>query len=77
MTEWIDLNDALVRTTVRIDDGCDWTAWIIWQMCANWRMRNGIHQPPPARPKVAVVTITPIKKPKKGKRHRVEEEEYA
>lgn len=71
------LGDELVRTIVRIDDGCDWTAWIIWSMRSNYRISNGIHQQPPARPQVAAVKITPIKTPKKGKRRRAEEEEYA
>lgn len=23
----VDVNDTLIQATVKIDDGCDWTAW--------------------------------------------------
>jgi hypothetical protein len=71
------LGDELVRSTVTVDDGCDWTAWIIWSMRSNYRASNGIHQLPPERPQVIAPTITPVKKPKKARRQKVKEEEHA
>jgi len=64
-TKLVDLNDTLVQSTVEIDDGCDWTAWNAWKMREKYRMRTGIHEPEPPRPRVAPVKINPKKKPRK------------
>ncbi|MCX8967429.1 hypothetical protein EHW66_21430 [Erwinia psidii] len=60
-----DLNDTLVRASVNIDDGRDWSGYLAWQMKSNYRRSNGIDTPPPARPQVAAVRIQPKKKPRK------------
>ncbi|WP_158784647.1 hypothetical protein [Pantoea sp. BAV 3049] len=65
-----DLNDTLVKSSVTIDDGCDWTAWLLWDAKKNYRRSMGIHQPAPARPQVAPVKIAPKKKPRR-RGHRV------
>lgn len=68
--EMADLNDTLVKASVQIDDGCDWTRYLAWQMKSNYRRSNDIHEPAPARPQVAPVKIEPKKKPRK-RGHRV------
>ncbi len=60
-----DLNDPLVQVSMHIDDGCDWTAWLIWLMNSKRRMRDGVTESPPARPQVAAVKIEPKKKPRR------------
>ncbi|WP_208952473.1 hypothetical protein [Rahnella sp. ChDrAdgB13] len=61
----VDLNDTLIQATVYVDDGCDWTKWNAWKMREKYRMRTGIYEPEPARPRVAPAKIEPIKKPRK------------
>lgn len=61
----IDIDDVIIRSTLIIDDGRDWTEYHKWSMNARRRMRNGIYEPPPARPKVSEIKLEPIKKPKK------------
>ncbi|MGL4726147.1 MAG: hypothetical protein ACRCWW_16840 [Scandinavium sp.] len=65
MGEMVDLNDELVRSTVNVDDGCDWTAWIIWNMRKNYFIHNRISLRPPARPQVAKPRFEAKKKPRK------------
>lgn len=44
-----------------IDDGCDWSAWLVWNM--NSRRRISEHQfaQPPAKPKIIFSMIKPKK----------------
>lgn len=65
MSEYIDLNDELVKASVQIDDGCDHTKRLVWQMNVRRDMRNGISVPMPPAPKVTAVKIEPKKKPRK------------
>lgn len=60
-----DLNDTLVQASVRIDDGCDYTKRLVWQMNYRRDMRNGVSVPKPSAPRVAAVKIEPKKKPRK------------
>lgn len=60
-----DINDPLVRGSMHIDDGCDWTGYIVWDMRKNYRRSNNIHEPIPPRNQVASVKIEPKKKPRK------------
>ena len=68
--ETADLNDALVQASVKIDDGCDHSQRIVWQMNQKRYMRNGLCPPRPPAPQVAAVRIEPKKKPRK-RGHRV------
>ncbi|PHI31201.1 hypothetical protein [Budvicia aquatica] len=61
----IDIDDVIIRSTLIIDDGCDWTAYNVWSMNARRRMRLGMYEQPPARPKVSEIKLEPVKKPKK------------
>ncbi|MBK5072193.1 hypothetical protein I2492_04080 [Budviciaceae bacterium CWB-B4] len=70
--ELIDIDDVLVRTSLIVDDGCDWTPWLVWKMNTRRRMRNGIHELSPDRPKVSEIKLTPIKKPKKKRQRKAE-----
>ena len=65
MPENADLNDTLVKASVQIDDGCDYTKRLVWQMNARRSMRNGSSVPMPATPKVAASKIEPKKKSRK------------
>lgn len=65
MGKQADINDTQVRATVIVDDGCDCTKWLNWKMREKYRMRNGITEPEPPRPKVAAVSFKSIKKPRK------------
>ncbi|HEN3403469.1 TPA: hypothetical protein U5D55_000207 [Yersinia enterocolitica] len=70
MGKQADIHDTEVRATVIVDDGCDWTKYLNWSAKAKCRIRNGINEAPPARPKVAPVSFKSVKKPRK-KGHRV------
>lgn len=63
--EMADLNDTLVKASVRIDDGCDHSQRIVWQMNQKRFMRNGQSPARPPAPQVAPVKIEPKKKPRK------------
>ncbi|WP_448309659.1 hypothetical protein [Pantoea sp. PGP6] len=63
--EMADLNDALVQDSVRIDDGCDHSQRIVWQMNQKRYMRNGLSPARPPATQVAPVRIEPKKKPRK------------
>ena len=68
--EMVDLNDTLVKASVKIDDGCDHSQRIVWHMNQKRYMRNGYCPPRPPAPQVAPVRIEPKKKPRK-RGHRV------
>lgn len=61
----VDINDTLVKASVNIDDGCDYTQRIIWGMNNKRLMRYGEVSPKPEAPQVAHVKIEPKKKPRK------------
>lgn len=65
-----DLNEALVQASVKIDDGCDHSQRIVWQMNQKRYMRYGKSPARPQAPQVAAVRIEPKKKPRK-RGHRV------
>lgn len=65
-----ELNDELVKASFTIDDGRDWTKWLVWDTRSNYRRSTGKREPEPARPQVAQVRIEPKKKTRK-RGHRV------
>ncbi|MGP2408632.1 hypothetical protein V2A84_03250 [Yersinia sp. 2553 StPb PI] len=65
MGKQADIHDTQVRATVIVDDGCDWTKYLNWSAKAKYRIRNGINEAPPARPKVAPVSFKSINQPRK------------
>lgn len=65
-----DLSDALVQTSVKIDDGCDHSQRIVWQMNQKRYMRNGLSPARPPAPQVSPLKIEPKKKLRK-RGHRV------
>lgn len=68
MGEMADLNDVLVRSTLTVDDGCDWKYWLVWDMRKNFFIHQRINPAPPERPKVSEVKLEPKKTAKRGKR---------
>lgn len=71
MPEYADLNDELVKASVQIDDGCDHTKQLVWQMNARRNIRNGVSVPMPPAPKVAGTKIQPKKKKPRRRGYRV------
>lgn len=65
-----DFNDTLVQASVKIDDGCDHSQRIVWQMNQKRYMRNGLSPARPPAPQVSPVRIEAKKKPRK-RGHRV------
>ena len=61
----VDINDTLVKASVNIDDGRDYTQRIIWGMNNKRFMRNGEVAPKPEAPQVAPVKIEAKKKSRK------------
>ncbi|WP_338513661.1 hypothetical protein VRC15_06340 [Erwinia aphidicola] len=41
----VDINDTLVKASVNIDDGCDWSNWLAWDAKKNYRRSQGIFYP--------------------------------
>lgn len=68
-----DLSDTLVKASVYIDDGRDWSNYLAWQMKSNYRRSNRTFEQAPARPQVAPVKIEPRKKPRKRGRRVVQQ----
>lgn len=60
-----DLTDELIKVTVTVNDGCDWSAWIIWKMRARRCLRSGQYEPEPVPIQVTPVKITSKKKSNK------------
>ncbi|WP_455424836.1 hypothetical protein [Dryocola sp. LX212] len=75
MSEYADLNDELVKASVQIDDGCDHTKRLVWQMNARRNMRNGVSVPMPPAQKVVAAKIEPKRKPRK-RGYRVEQKAF-
>ncbi|MBS6059479.1 MAG: hypothetical protein KIB04_16135 [Pantoea sp.] len=63
--EMADINDTLVKASVKIDDGRDRTNQLIWQMNQKRYMRNGHCPARPPAPQVAPVRIELKKKVRK------------
>lgn len=68
----VDIDDVLVRGSMIVDDGCDWTAYHVWAMNTRRRMSGGIYEVPPDRPKVSEVKLVPIKKAKRTRQRKAE-----
>ncbi|MBE5251769.1 hypothetical protein [Mixta mediterraneensis] len=68
--EMANLNDTLVKASVKIDDGRDHSQCLVWRMNQKRHIRNGVVVPKPEAPQVAPVHIEPKKKPRK-RGHRV------
>lgn len=60
-----DIQEALINTGVKVDDGRDYSQRIVWQMNQKRHMRNGKSPARPPAPQVAQVRIEPKKKPRK------------
>ena len=62
----IDAIDAKrADASLKVDDGCDYSQRIVWQMNQKRFMRNGNCPPRPPAPQVAPVRFEPKKKPRK------------
>lgn len=68
MTGNISGDEALVRALHTCDDGCDWTARIVWMMGDRKRISEHAHSLPPALPQIVKPTIKPKKKRRTKKR---------
>lgn len=61
-------DEMCAGATVTLDDGCDWTAWHVWNMRSRFRMRKGIFEHPPARPQIVKVAVKQKRKPRKRRK---------
>lgn len=59
-------DEALTRSLLVCDDGCDWTGWYVWRMGERKRISEQVFTLPPERPQIVKPTI----KPKKRKHRR-------
>ncbi|MBF0032037.1 hypothetical protein HAX39_05465 [Citrobacter freundii] len=62
MTGNLSGDEALVRSLLVCDDGCDWTAWHVWRMGERQRISEHVFALPPVRPQVVSPTIKPKQK---------------
>lgn len=54
-------------TSLIIDDGCDWTAWLVWNMNSRRRLSEHVFALPPARPQVVPLSAKQKRKPRRRK----------
>ncbi|HDR2353321.1 TPA: hypothetical protein QCH65_000466 [Enterobacter roggenkampii] len=50
-----------------VDDGCDWTAWLVWNMNSRRRLSEHVFALPPARPQVVPLSAKHKRKPRRRK----------
>lgn len=50
-----------------IDDGCDWTAWLVWSMNSRRRLSEHVFVLPPARPQIVPLSAKQKRKPRRRK----------
>jgi len=60
-------------TSLIIDDGCDWTAWLVWNMNSRRRLSEHVFALPPARPQVVPLGAKRKRKPRRRKFRRASE----
>lgn len=65
--------DERAGTTLNIDDGCDWSDWLIWNMNSRRRLSEKVFTFPPTRPQVVPASAKPKKKIRRRKIRRAVE----
>lgn len=66
--EMVDYDDVIVRVAHYVDDGCDWTARIIYGIRQRCYIRMGVCPPLPPAPQIVAPKLIPITKKKKRAR---------
>lgn len=61
----INDKEALIRARYVFDDGCEWSAWLVWNMNSRRRISEHRFELPPVRPQIRLPSIKPKKKPRK------------
>lgn len=63
----VSADEELVRVLHVVDDGRDWSGWIVWDM-NNRRLSEKRFERPPARPQIVPPSIKPKNKRRKKRR---------
>ncbi|PWI80301.1 hypothetical protein DEO48_09555 [Enterobacter sp. CGMCC 5087] len=69
---YTDADYELIRVLHKVDDGCDWTKWYVWNMGGRRRISERHFERPPARPQIVPSSIKPKQKRKKKRRKTIE-----
>jgi hypothetical protein len=64
--ETIEYSEEQINYHGHLDDGRDWTHWLVWRMKEKCRIRMRVIELPPERPQV----VPPQRPPKKKQRRR-------
>ncbi|EOC9629676.1 hypothetical protein [Enterobacter ludwigii] len=64
----VSADEELVRILHRVDDGRDWSGWIVWSMNSRRRISDKRFELPPARPQIVKPSINPKQKRRKKRR---------
>lgn len=61
------LTEDAAGTSLIIDDGCDWTAWLVWNMNSRRRLSEHAFALPPARQQVVPLSTKQKRKLRRRK----------
>ncbi|WP_439413116.1 hypothetical protein [Enterobacter ludwigii] len=61
----VSADEELVRVLHKVDDGRDWSGWIVWSMNSRRRISDKHFELPPARPQKVPPSIKPKQKRRK------------
>lgn len=62
MTDHFTGDEALTRSLLVCDDGCDWAGWYVWRMGERKRISEHDFTLPPEPPQIVKATIKPKKR---------------
>ncbi|MEG0869876.1 MAG: hypothetical protein RSG77_22965 [Hafnia sp.] len=66
--------DERAGATLIIDDGCDWVAWLVWNMNSRRRISEKVFALPPFRPQVSKPAC--VRKNKKSQRKNIKATDF-
>lgn len=69
-------DEELVRILHICDDGCDWTAWHVWEMNSRRRISEGRFELPSERPQIVPQTTKPKKKKVRRKKRKTVKSDF-
>lgn len=64
----VSADEELVRVLHVVDDGRDWSGWIVWDMNGRRRLSEKRFERPPARPQIVPLSIKPKNRRRKKRR---------
>lgn len=69
---YTDADDEMIRVLHKVDDGCDWSWWYVWDVNSRRRISEKRFELPPARPQIVPSSIKPKQKRRKKRRKTTE-----